>query len=70
MKRMGDIEEKRNKQRTNWKIKGKGNLRGNEYEDKKKRTTKSFVTRKGVRQGCVLSPLLFDMKITDLDKYL
>lgn len=30
--------------------------------------TDSFKTRKEVRQGCVMSPLLFNMYIADLDK--
>lgn len=30
--------------------------------------TDSFKTRKGVRQGCMMSPLLFNMYIANLDK--
>lgn len=30
--------------------------------------TESFKTRKGVMQGCVMSPLLFNLYIADLDK--
>lgn len=30
--------------------------------------TDSFKIKKGVRQGCVMSPLLFNMYITDLNK--
>lgn len=30
--------------------------------------TNSFKTRKEVRQGCVMSPLLFNMYIADLDR--
>lgn len=30
--------------------------------------TDSFKTRKEVRQGCVMSPLLFNMYIADLDR--
>ena len=32
--------------------------------------TKEFHTCKGVRQGCVMSPLLFDLYIADIDKYM
>lgn len=32
--------------------------------------TKCFKTRKGVRQGCVMSPALFNLFITDIDKTL
>lgn len=30
--------------------------------------TKKFRTRKGVRQGCVMSPLLFDLYIANIDR--
>jgi len=32
--------------------------------------TRSFVIGKGVRQGCVPSPILFNLYITDIDKEL
>lgn len=36
----------------------------------KEGTSSSFNTKKGVRQGCVLSPILFNLYIADVDKYL
>ena len=35
-----------------------------------KNYTESFWTEKGVRQGCLLSPLLFILLIADIEKYL
>lgn len=36
----------------------------------KKGLTNEFVTRKGVRQGCVLSLLLFSLYVADVDRYI
>lgn len=36
----------------------------------KERMTNSFIIKKGVRQGCVLIPVLFNMYIADIDKYM
>lgn len=35
----------------------------------KEGTTDSFITKKGVRQRCVLSPTLFNLYIAEVDKY-
>lgn len=48
----------------------KRNLKSDGGDNKDKGFTKCFKTMKGIRQGCVMSPALFNLYIADIDKVL